>query len=171
MSQKKKVGDLISKITSGYEKHFNKEITQLDYLPDKGIVSEIILLLQKLLFPGYFNKGAVNASDMECVVQDLVAEIKLKLHRQICRTMNLDCGECGSCCKMSDRAEEKCSAFLETIPEIIEILATDVEATLEGDPAAKNKHEIIFTYPGLFAISIYRLAHQLHLCPFRFFRA
>jgi len=163
MKQKKEAVDLVSTIIAGYAKHFGKEITRLDYLPDKDEVADIISLLRKLLFPGYFNKGAADSAGINCAVEALAADIKMKLNRQICRTLNLDAGQDEKCYAMAGKAEELCNAFLQTIPGIIEVLSTDVQATYDGDPAAKNKHEIIFTYPGIFAISIYRLAHQLHL--------
>lgn len=62
-----------------------------------------------------------------------------------------------------DKANQKCFEFLNRIPKIRQYLATDVQAAFDGDPAASSKDEIISCYPGIFAMSIYRLAHELHL--------
>jgi len=64
---------------------------------------------------------------------------------------------------MQSRAYEVTIAFLNKLPQIREVLLTDVQATYDGDPAARDEHEIIFAYPGLFAITVYRLAHELYL--------
>ena len=67
------------------------------------------------------------------------------------------------CADMFAKAGNICHSFLNKIPYIIEVLLSDVQAAYDGDPAARSKHEIIFAYPGIFAISIYRLAHELFL--------
>jgi len=155
--------ELVSEIVSSYDEHSGKEIARLDYLPDKGEIAEIIAMLRKLLFPGYFNEGASSAASAKYGVQELIADIEPKLSRQICRALNLDGAKNRDCSDMYCRAEEVCREFLSKIPGIIEVLITDVQATIDGDPAASSKHEIIFAYPGIFAISVYRLAHELHL--------
>lgn len=63
-----------------------------------------------------------------------------------------------------EQAKKFANEFLQTIPKLQAVSATDVQAAFDGDPAAANTDEIIFSYPGLFAISIYRLAHELHIC-------
>ena len=154
---------LISEITSRYEKHFAQEITRLDYLPDTSEVTEVVSLLRRLLFPGYFGEEDVHAASREGLAQSLVTEIAAKLSCQICRILNIETGKDSNCADMFGSADEICRVFLSKIPQIIEILMTDVQATYDGDPAAQNRHEIIFAYPGVFAISVYRLAHELHL--------
>ena len=61
------------------------------------------------------------------------------------------------------RSKQIVQDFICRIPALRKILLTDVEATLDGDPAARNEHEILFAYPGIYAISVYRMAHELHL--------
>ena len=64
---------------------------------------------------------------------------------------------------MRERAEEICGVFFERLPSVQKTLLTDVQAGFDGDPAAKSKEEIIFCYPGLFAIYVYRIAHELYV--------
>lgn len=108
-------------------------------LPNKGEVVELINNLRNLLFPGYFS---------DCNAAALLKKAKSLLNKQL-SLLN---------CK-----KELGLKFLEKLPEIRESLATDVKAALDGDPAATDKQEIIISYPGIYAISIYRLAHELEL--------
>ena len=163
VSQKKSLNDITEKIILSYNEYLSKEIKYPEFLPDKGEVSEIIVLLRKLLFPGYFDDSEITAKNPGCVALSLVPEIESKLSRQICRSMNLYTCENGQCRDMFSKASEVCHAFLDKIPDLIDILLTDVRAAFDGDPAARSEHEIIFAYPGIIAISIYRMAHELHL--------
>lgn len=64
---------------------------------------------------------------------------------------------------LQTKAAEKCDRFLDKLVEVQDILVTDVDAAYEGDPAAYSKDEIIYSYPGIYAIMVYRLAHELQL--------
>ena len=163
MKRKKGTDIIISEIISSYDKHSAKEIALLDFLPGKDEIADVISLLRKLLFPGYFDKTNTDTKNKKCAVQRLLADIESKLNCQICRALNLDTDQFKDCTAMFSKAEEICRSFLSKIPQIIEILISDVQAAYDGDPAANNKHEIIFAYPGIFAISVYRLAHELYL--------
>jgi serine O-acetyltransferase len=151
--------NLAMKIISCRKRTLTKEITHPDCLPDKGEVVEIIDLLRNLLFPGYFEEQCLAPANTERGVASLLEEVEFKLKRQICRALDLDSGA-GACAK---KAEEICDAFLGKLPDLLEVLLSDVQATYDGDPAAHSKHEIIFAYPGIFAITVYRLAHELYL--------
>ena len=152
---------LVSEILLGYEKNLSDETKHPDYLPNKDEVEEVITLLRKLLFPGYFQwKGEDGGKNG---VQRTVVQTKDKLQRQICRALNSSAGNNMCCADMYDRAGEICRDLLGKLPTLLEVLMTDVQAAYDGDPAAHSKHEIIFAYPGIYAISVYRLAHELHL--------
>lgn len=152
---------LISEILSSYEKNLSDETKHPDYLPDKDEIEEVITLLRKLLFPGYFyGKGTVCDKSG---VRGIIAQVKDKLQRQICRALNSEAENIACCSGAYGRAGEVCRDFLSKLPELLEVLMTDIQAAYDGDPAARSKHEIIFAYPGIYAISVYRLAHELHL--------
>lgn len=155
--------ELMSEIISMYNKRPDSEAMRPDYLPDRNEVTEIITLLRRLLFPGYFDDNG--CADVRYALSGVMSEVEYKLQRQICRALNLKpCESCGGgcCADMFDRAGEICHAFLKKIPDTLDILLTDVRATFDGDPAAGSEHEVIFAYPGIFAISVYRLAHELY---------
>ena len=149
MKQEEQMEDLITEIISSYDKHSDKEISRLDYLPDKNEITEIITMLRKLLFPGYFDENEADASINKRAALKLMVDIEYKLSRQICLVLNLSAAVERNCTCMFEQADEICRAFLSKIPQIIKHLISDVEAAFEGDPAAQNKHEIIFAYPGI----------------------
>ena len=152
---------IISEILSSYDRNLNNETKYPDYLPDKDEVLEVLSLLRKVLFPGYFNTNG--ACQVENGIRDILTEAEYKLRRQICRALNTNGEDCLNCADMYERAGAICNDFLSKLPDLLEILMGDVQAAFDGDPAASNKHEIIFAYPGIYAISVYRLAHELQL--------
>jgi len=130
-------------------------------LPNRDEVSDFITLMRRLLFPGYFDDTLANAPDLEWRVRDLLLDAENRLRRQVALSMCLD--KCGKMCDESyDRAGEICHKFFSKLPDLRKILLTDAQATYDGDPAAKSVHEVIFAYPGILAITVYRLAHELH---------
>ena len=157
------IDDLAKKIILSHNEYLGNEIRHPDFLPDKGEVTEVIVLLRKLLFPGYFDDNEISEKDPESAVRSLVTTAEYKLSRQICRSLNLETHKNENCGEMFNKASGICCAFLNKIPDLIGMLLADVRAAYDGDPAARSEHEIIFAYPGIFATSIYRLAHELHL--------
>jgi serine O-acetyltransferase len=93
----------------------------------------------------------------------MLSEGEQALRQQICRALHLEAARHDNHDLLYAKAGEICASFLNKLPEIRELLLDDVAAAFDGDPAARNDHEIIFAYPGLFAISVYRMAHELHL--------
>ncbi|MBW1641877.1 MAG: serine acetyltransferase, partial [Deltaproteobacteria bacterium] len=115
------------------------------------------------LFPGYFNReklDPVNLKDsMGQSVSVLFDRLSLQISNSIrhdCLRYNLECSDCG------ERGQKAALELLAKIPFIRKTLGTDVSATFEGDPAAKSYDEIIFSYPGIFAVMVYRVANLLY---------
>lgn len=137
---------------------------QPSYLPNKEAIIEILGMVRKILFPGYFENQNTELTDLYFYVGNLMMELGSKLQREICRALQHDTSVTGECGDDAAVISAQVSyEFLNKIPNLRDILLTDVDATLDGDPAARSKHEIIFSYPGILAISIYRIAHELHL--------
>jgi serine O-acetyltransferase len=157
------INKLTESIIANYQSSSGKETAGSDYLPDKNSVIEVVTAIRKLLFPGYFDDNADYANQMEFYTGGLLIQAEKLLQRQICCALNLD-NEKNTDCKINfEKACDLSYIFLGKIPELREILLTDVQAAFDGDPAARNKHEIIFAYPGIFAVSVYRMAHELYL--------
>ena len=138
----------------------------IDYepIPSKTSVVDIIQRLREILFPGYFTREKLDPVNLAYSMGQTVSVLFDQLSEQICHSIRHDCfrynQECSEC---AEKGNEVSLAFLESIPELREILATDVAAVYAGDPAAKSTDEIIFCYPGIFALMVYRVAHKLHV--------
>lgn len=137
----------------------------IDYepIPSKTSVVDIIQRLREVLFPGYFTRDKIDPVNLSYSMGQTVSILFDQLSEQICHSVRHDCfrykQECSECVKTGN---EISLALLESIPELREILATDVAAAYAGDPAAKSFDEIIFSYPGIFALMVYRVAHKLY---------
>jgi serine O-acetyltransferase len=138
--------------------------THIDYepIPDEAFVTDIIEKFREILFPGYFSRGKLDPANMKyslgqsvSVLYDMLAEQIAHHVRHDCLRYDLPCTEC------EQSGQAKALTVLEAIPEIRQMLATDVQATFEGDPAAQSHDEIIFSYPGIFATMVHRIAHRL----------
>ncbi|MGD9364547.1 MAG: serine acetyltransferase [Desulfobacteraceae bacterium] len=138
--------------------------THIEYepIPSEGYVVDLIDQFRELLFPGYFSKDVLDPANMKYSLGQTVSVLYDKLSEQIIHHIRHDCLRFDqSCSHCEESGQTKALAVLESIPTIRQVLATDVQATYEGDPAAKSHDEIIFSYPGIFAIMIHRVAHRL----------
>jgi serine O-acetyltransferase len=160
--QNMNISRLVSSIVASYEKHSGPKTFNTEYLPDKAEVTRIIETFRKVLFPGYFDQNETGVVQ-EYRVGSLLTEGGLALRQQICRALHLEEEKDGLHEQLYKKAGDICASFLNKLPEIRDLLLDDVCAAFDGDPAARNEHEIIFAYPGFFAISVYRMAHELHL--------
>ena len=138
--------------------------THIDYEPlsSEGYVADLIDKFRELIFPGYFSKEKLDPANAKYSLGQSVTTLFDMLAEQITHSIRHECLRYDMSCSECDLSgQEKALAVLESIPAIRRLLVTDVQATLEGDPAAKNHDEVIFCYPGIFAIMVYRVAHRL----------
>jgi serine O-acetyltransferase len=138
--------------------------THIEYepIPSEGYVVDLIDKFRELLFPGYFSKDVLDPANMKYSLGQTVSVLYDKLSEQIIHHIRHDCLRFDqSCSHCEESGQIKALAVLESIPTIRRVLGTDVQATYEGDPAAKSHDEIIFSYPGIFAIMVHRVAHRL----------
>ena len=138
--------------------------THIDYepIPSKESVIDILNLLREILFPGYFSRGKVDPVNLKYAVGQSAASLFDMLSEQICHSIRHDCLRYDQPCSECDKQGYQLALqFLEAIPALRKALAADVRATYHGDPAAQSYDEVIFSYPGIFAITVYRVAHQL----------
>lgn len=127
-------------------------------------VNEILEMIRKVLFPGYFEMQNLKSSSIEYHVGELLESIQYHLTKQVMRALphSASYAGCGHH-ELMQKASAMVEEFLGKIPALREILATDVQAGYEGDPAAFHTDEIILSYPGMYAITVNRIAHELHL--------
>jgi len=145
--------------TAGIKKRWHEQ-----ELPSRQVIGEVIESLRSVLFPGYFGFSELKAESLCFHVGSTLDHIRRNLQEQIKRGLCFSCEEGPECLPFCDRrAREMTGEFLRRLPKVQRLLALDVKASYEGDPAAANQDEVIFCYPGLVAITNYRLAHELRL--------
>ena len=124
--------------------------------------------LKDILYPGYRRREGLHIGNVTYHVGDLIDGLHDRLTTQIARALRHEARverQVDPCEDREDyeaRGQKIAIAFLERIPDLRRLLATDVQAAYDGDPACKNLDEVIFCYPGLEAMTVYRLAHELH---------
>jgi serine O-acetyltransferase len=135
--------------------------------PSMEMVAKIIELSRSLLFPGFVGRSLARVTDRELrdFVSERVDELNRTLRRQVYRGLHhtLERGGDQDCPTCSAKSEDITRAFLSGLTSMRETIALDVDAAIKGDPAASGTDEVIFCYPGLYAITVYRLAHALQL--------
>ncbi|MCI2098949.1 MAG: hypothetical protein LKJ97_05650 [Succiniclasticum sp.] len=131
--------------------------------PDMEVVIDILDKLQKILFPGYFRIKSYRYYTMENNLQTLVEDVLFNLSKQITRFIRFlpeyqdkDFRACQA------RGQELALEFLSRIPKIRDLVDSTVQAEFDGDPAAFSTDEIIYCYPGMYAIMVFRLAHEFY---------
>lgn len=154
---------IVNEILESYKKHDLTRRIDPKATINRDKVIEIVETMRRILFPGFFAENKAKSEYLTYIVGERVEFVHYHLRKQIYNALcsNPECG-CPECSCM-ERAEEITCLFLKKVPEIREYLYTDVIAAYDGDPAAYSTDEIIFSYPGLFAITIYRMAHELFL--------
>lgn len=162
MDDKKKA---ILKAVEALTEHYKKE--DLFYsksgkkLPSRSAIIEVVKDLRSVIFPGYFEIDSSSGIFPEHYVGYRLNHLYDRLKEQI-EIAILYHTTTETEADISARAEQICADFFEKLPWIQEMLLKDIQAGFDGDPAAKSKEEIIFSYPGVFAIYVYRVAHELY---------
>lgn len=131
-------------------------------LPSREAALEIIDGLRKVLFPGYFGPREMDEITLSYQIGIEISALFELLSRQISLSIRHECRRYQQVCTLCvERGQKEALVFLKKLPELRKVLGDDVRAAYQGDPAAKSYDEIIFGYPSILAISIYRLAHEL----------
>jgi serine O-acetyltransferase len=134
------------------------------YLPSREAIAEILNAVLDLMYPGYFGRLDLNSENLGAYVTQSLTDLAPKIEREmehcLCygreREARAEFGEC------APRARELTEVFLGRLPQIRGLLVRDVQAAFDGDPAATNLDEVILAYPGVLAVSVYRIAHALY---------
>ncbi|XPV76148.1 MAG: serine O-acetyltransferase EpsC [Desulfovibrio sp.] len=137
-------------------------------MPSITALTEIMQRLQAAIFPGYFDPSEVRrevlryhiGANLETIYRMLCEQI-LRGHCFYCAEGNDPSEEAATCSLCQNNAQEQAKAFLESLPKLRHLLATDVKAAFIGDPAAKSPGEAIFCYPSIVALTHQRIAHEL----------
>jgi serine O-acetyltransferase len=131
-------------------------------LPSYREIVDILADLREVLYPGYGRRQNLNLGNVAYHIGSLVDGLHERLTQQIARALRHDCNDRRGESDTVPLAEDMVLRFLDGIPELRHTLAQDVQAAYDGDPAAKSLVEIVFCYPGVAAVTVYRVAHELH---------
>jgi serine O-acetyltransferase len=133
-------------------------------LPSREAVIGIVEDLRAVLFPGYFGTSDLHDESLHYFVGATLARAMRSLEDQVRRGFAFsERHDVDTCAHCFEKAQAVTKTFLGRIPEIRRRVASDVEAAYEGDPALKSRDEAIFAYPGMFAVTNQRIAHELHV--------
>ena len=157
------IGRAVREIAQYYSSEESFAIKTGKHLPNRGAIIGVIKDLRRVMFPGYFGTENITDTAPEYFIGNTLTEVYVVLKQQIEIALNYQNEENKSEEEIAAEAEDICSYFFARLPHIQKLLLKDVQAGYDGDPAAKSKEEIIFSYPGLYAIFIYRIAHELYI--------
>lgn len=152
----------IAAIMEGYkaeEEFFTKHRRVFPRRPKVyGLIDEV----RSLLFPGYFDDASAAGESNDTLVGERLLRIDRILSEQVARALRFEDGNLSE--EEADvRAHLITQEFLDELPRIQELILKDAEAAYQGDPAALSREEVILTYPGMYAILVHRIAHELYV--------
>lgn len=171
-------GDNLDRVVAAIEKNY--EADEIFFtkpgmcFPNKQAIKQVLKTLQRVVFPGYFGEEMLSPkTSPSYFIGELLIQTERILREQVLTALSftdtesdrsLPVGACGHCAPshLIKQTADICTAFFDELPGVQRTLLTDVQAAFDGDPAAQSKEDIIFSYPGLYAIYVYRLAHVLH---------
>ena len=160
----KELENIMEGIFADYsEKKFIDKV-DISNQPDKKVITDILSKLQEIIFPGFFKPDTYKTYTVKTTISMLIEDVLYNLKKEIGITLKYNpIYADSSACEIQGESQRIAVEFLKSIPKIREYIETDVSAGFDGDPAAYNKEEIVVTYPGFYAIMVYRIAHELHL--------
>jgi len=158
-----KVPAVVQKLLSSWQaKECYEHISPVS-IPSHAKIIDIVNQTRCILFPGYFTKTKLHASNLEYYIGKATTDLYERLSEQVTMAIRHDCRRHGQpCTACEEQGHQAALAFIEELPNVAAILSHDIRSTLDGDPATDNPDEVIFSYPGLLATSIFRVAHVLY---------
>jgi serine O-acetyltransferase len=166
MDRERTLALAIEALLDSYRRHGNINHLEATALPSRHRVKQLLDDLMDLVFPGYFGEERLDELTSTYVVGERCACLFRDLSDACARAFRAEC--CNSPVsptgmqELESRAQRCAMQLLETLPRVRDVLSTDVQAALSGDPAACNAEEVILSYPGIQAITSHRLAHELY---------
>ena len=149
-------------IMAGYEQQnaFFKQHRQV--FPRRAAILDLLAEIRALIFPGFFDDDTPAGVSNETLVGERILRIRRLMAEQVTRAFLFEDCDC-TYEEASVRAGRVADEFLDQLARLQSLLLKDAEAAFDGDPAAMSREEIILTYPGMQAIFVHRVAHELYL--------
>ncbi len=159
-----KVQNVLDDLIQSYREDSGTNFIDDINLPVLRSVKEILDNLLEILFPGYKGLKTITSENAPFIIGSLLCEVKKRLTLQITRALKHECKlhNCEEDCQCDEKAEQIAEDLLNSLVKIRKIIQSDVFAAYAGDPAARSFEEIVISYPGLKAIAIHRIAHELY---------
>lgn len=157
------ISGLVDSLLNSYREH--PVICNIDSSNrlNRDVIIEILETIRWVLFPGYFEKRRLMGHSVKYHAGELLETIQYKLTIQVKKALHHDLAATETDEESIEiRAKDIVANFFKELPKLREILATDVQAAYDGDPAAYHTDEVILSYPGLFATTVNRIAHELY---------
>ena len=159
------IAGIVNEILDDYKQ--GRSVDKMDdifNMPDKDKVIGIVNKMLKIILPGYYRDKAYKIYNASSNLSVIIEDVIYHLTKQITIALKYDERFAGKTEEeLREEAERISIAFFKTIPEIRAKVETDLQAAFDGDPAARSKDEVVFSYPGFFAIVVSRIAHELFL--------
>ena len=152
----KQIENVVDTILEDYRGQRDIDKMEVFLQPDKDVIIDIIEKLRRIVFPGYFRDKTYRIYNAKHNLSMLIEDVMCNLSEQMALVLQ------DTDTPQAD-AKKLCLTFLSRIPAVRAMVQTDLQAAYDGDPAATGMAEVIFSYPGLFAITVYRLAHELYV--------
>ena len=157
------INEIVKDIIADFNGGRNIDAKKLFSNPDKTEVIELVQHFFRIIYPGYFRDRSYKIYNPENSFAVTIEDVFYHLKKQVYRALDYSKNAEGSETEREEESYRICKEFFRKIPQIREYIETDLLATLDGDPAAGSFDEIILAYPGLMAITVYRIAHELYL--------
>jgi serine O-acetyltransferase len=159
------INDVVAELNATYQDETGVNHIEGANLPSKREIIAILDELEEIIFPGFVNRKIIDFDNVQYFVGNIISKIYVELTSQIKQAILFQCKKDGSKCRKCDadkNAPDAVMHLIKTLPTIRKKVKTDVNAAFDGDPAAKSFEEIILSYPGIYAIIVYRIAHELY---------
>ncbi len=158
-----RIDDIVEQIERNYAEADYLAFDDIDRrFPNKREVIEALKDLQRIMFPRYFGPEAPCGAGPKYFIGETLTKIEKRLHREVLEALLFRDGTTLTYEDAEAEASEICSDFFYHLPKLQKVLFDDVEAAFDGDPAAQSKEEVIYSYPGFFAVFVYRIAHEFY---------
>lgn len=163
IARENEIQSIVEELLDDYGK--NRVIDQRDVSTqiDENAVVDIMQKLLRLLFPGYYRRESYGVCDDAQSFALYLEELEFQLSRQLAGVLRASADDAADASAVRNEARRLAFAFLHRLPALRDYANSDLEAAFDGDPAAHSMEEIVLAYPGLLAITIYRIAHELFL--------
>ena len=151
----RQIESVVDTILEDYRSDRDIDRMEASRQPDKDVLIDMIEKLRRIVYPGYFRDKNYRIYNAKHNLSMLIEDVMFNLSQQIALVLQEEA-------QPEEKAQQLCLEFLRRIPAVRDMVQTDLQAAYDGDPAATGMAEVIFSYPGLFAITVYRLAHELY---------